>query len=77
MTPEAAQPAGEGAVAAELQRDRPDGRPCGPAIGSPAEPSGINAAERYKPLEILQTFRYPGDVHSVQAGRAGAVMAMR
>lgn len=77
MLLQAAQLAGEGAVAAKLQRDRPDSRPREPAPGSPAGPSGNNAAERYKPLEILQAFRHPGDANSMQAGRAGAVMALR
>lgn len=77
MTPKAAQAAGEGAVAAKLQRDRPEAQRPEPAFGSPAEPFGINAAERYKPLEILQTFQTSGSAHSVQAGRAGAVMPMR
>ena len=72
MTPKAAQAAGEGAVAAKLQRDRPDTQRPEPASGSPAEPSGINAAERYKPFEILQAFQPPESAHSMQAGRAGA-----
>lgn len=69
--------AGEGAVAAKLQRDRPDTQRPGTTSGSPTEPSGINAAERYRPLKTLQTFRNPGNNHPRQAGRAGAVMPVR
>ena len=77
MLLQAAQPAGEGAVAAKLQRDRPDGRPCGPASGSPAEPSGVNAADRYKPIETPLAFQAPANIRPVQAGWAGAVMTLR
>ena len=69
--------AGETEFAAKRQAWRPDTQRSEPAFGSPAEPSVINAAERNKPLEILQTFQTPGNTHSMQAGRAGAVMTVR